>query len=89
MSSIEARNAAIKLAAKLVRSGVVRRADSTSKVRASNVQDMIGNKHDADCLRRKAEIGWQYICTCRLSDEQVAEAARAWGRSTHTKEETG
>jgi hypothetical protein len=29
------------------------------------------NKHDSSCLRRKAEMGWQYLCTCSLSDEQV------------------
>jgi hypothetical protein len=32
------------------------------------------SKHDAYCLRRKAELGWLYLCTCSLLDEQVREA---------------
>lgn len=35
---------------------------------------MSGPKHDADCIRRKAETGWQYICTCRMTDAEVSDA---------------
>lgn len=32
------------------------------------------SKHDADCLRRKDEFDWGYICSCAMTDEQVQEA---------------
>lgn len=31
------------------------------------------SKHDADCLRRRAKPGWKWLCTCGLTDEQVAK----------------
>lgn len=34
------------------------------------------NKHDAECLRRKVEMGWTYLCACDLTDAEI-EKARA------------
>lgn len=31
------------------------------------------NKHDENCLRRKEESGNLYLCTCDLTDKQLAD----------------
>lgn len=36
----------------------------------------MADKHDADCLRRKVEMNFPYLCTCALTDDQVDEARR-------------
>lgn len=35
------------------------------------------NKHDADCLRRRAEMASSYLCTCGLTDAEVRAAKPA------------
>lgn len=36
---------------------------------------MAESKHDADCLRRREDASMLYVCTCAMTDEQVAESA--------------
>lgn len=36
---------------------------------------MAGSKHDAECLRRKEEPPMLYVCSCGLTDGQVAAVA--------------
>jgi hypothetical protein len=54
----------------------MRYGDYSASGGRSTSTNVESSKHDSDCMRRKAELQWQYICTCGLSDDQVRNFGR-------------